>query len=153
MAVGWWSKPCSTRACGSTCNRSKLSWYMKHVIFKSTFALFCHIRSSKPKCPHDLAHKQVKCCGNLYWYFHMRNCYTWCTHVGIFLLLDGCPLLLHVMYPKWSYILLLLEGYPWVKMRTYSFCCTTVTKGQIAQITNPFVTRQESRARMGIYLP
>ena len=39
-------------ACGSTCNRSKLSWDMKIVIYKDFCALFKYTRYKMPKWPN-----------------------------------------------------------------------------------------------------
>jgi len=36
--------------------------------------------------------------------------------------------------PKVIIYYFVTRRYPWAKMRTYSFCCTTVTKAQAAQI-------------------
>jgi len=49
-----------------------------------------------------------------------------------------------VVYPclNYSYILLLFARYPWAKMGTYFFCCTTVTQGQIVQILLLHVKKQ-----------
>ena len=46
------------------------------------------------------------------------------------------------MHPNWSYILLLLDMYPWAKMGRYSFCFTTVTEGQIGQILSLHVKKE-----------